>query len=311
MDVRPISTYSIIAISKKENLMGVAVQSHWFSVGSVVPWAESGVGVVATQSMAEPSYGPLGLFLMKAGIGANKTLDALLTTDPKKDVRQVAMLDIFDGVAEHTGLQCIPESGHLIGNDFSVQANLMRSKEVWPAMASAFRKSGGTIIGRMVAALEAAEDRGGDVRGMQSAAMLVVKCKATGMPWKDKVIDLRVEDHPEPLKELNRLIRIHEAYESNNIGDDLITEGKITKAIKEYSVANRKAPEITELKFWQVVSLLNSGNLKNAIQILKEVLAANREWERILLTLPRPTILSIDRETLHRVITEAGGEELK
>ncbi len=304
MNARPISTYSIIAISKKENLMGVAVQSHWFSVGSVVPWAESGVGVVATQSMTEPSYGPLGLFLMKAGIRAGKTLEALLTTDPKEDVRQVAMLDTTDGIAAHTGTHCIPESGHLIGDDFSVQANLMKSKEVWPAMASAFRSSEGTFIRRLMSALEAAEDVGGDIRGRQSAAILVVKCRSTGRPWEDKVIDLRVEDHPEPLKELNRLITISEACEINNIGDDLIAQGKVKEAIKEYRLANRKAPEILELKFWQVVSLLNSGNLETAREILKDVLVADRRWKKILLSLPRPSILSVDEETLYKIVNE-------
>ncbi|MGD0329589.1 MAG: DUF1028 domain-containing protein [Nitrososphaeria archaeon] len=304
MNARPISTYSIIAISKKENLMGVAVQSHCFSVGSVVPWAESGVGVVATQSRTEPSYGPLGLFLMKAGIRAGKTLEALLTTDPKEDVRQVAMLDTIDGIAAHTGTQCIPESGHLIGDDFSVQANLMKSKEVWPAMASAFRRSGGTFMRRLMSALDAAEDVGGDIRGRQSAAMLVVKCRSTGIPWEDKVIDLRVEDHPEPLKELHRLITISEAYEINSIGDDLIAQGKVKKAIKEYRLANRKAPEILELKFWQVVSLLNSGNFETAREILKDVLAADRRWKKILLSLPRPAILSVDEETLYKIVNE-------
>jgi uncharacterized Ntn-hydrolase superfamily protein len=304
MNARPISTYSIIAISKQENLMGVAVQSHWFSVGSVVPWAESGVGVVATQSMTEPSYGPLGLFLMKAGIRAEKTLEALLTTDPKEDVRQVAMLDTTDGIAAHTGTQCIPESGHLIGDDFSVQANLMKSKEVWPAMASAFRRSRGTFMRRLMSALEAAEDVGGDIRGRQSAAMLVVKWQSTGMPCNDKVLDLRVEDHPEPLKELNRLITISEAYESNSIGDDLIAQGKVKKAIKEYRLANKKAPEILELKFWQVVSLLNSGNFETAREILKDVLAADRKWKKILLSLPRPAILSVDEETLYKIVNE-------
>jgi len=306
MNVRPISTYSIIAISKKENLMGVAVQSHWFSVGSVVCWAESGVGVVATQSMAEPSYGPLGLFLMKSGIRSKKTLGALLTTDPKEDVRQVAMPDVLGGIVTHTGSHCVPEAGHVIGDDFSVQANLMKSKEVWPAMASAFRKKRGTLIRRMMSALEAAENVGGDIRGRQSAAMLIVKCQSTGTPWNNKVLDLRVEDHPEPLKELNRLIRIHDAYTHNSIGDDLIAQGKTKKALQEYRLANRKAPEIIELKFWQAVSLLNNGNYEFGKEILKEVLVANKDWRKVLLSLPQPAILSIDRETLYKIVAELG-----
>ena len=304
MNSRPISTYSIIAISKKENLMGVAVQSHWFSVGSVVPWAESGVGVVATQSLTEPSYGPLGLFLMKSGVRPKKTLEALLTTDPKEDVRQVAMLDVTSGVATHTGHHCIPEAGHVVGDNFSVQANLMGSKEVWPEMASAFRKKRGTLVRRMMSALEAAENTGGDIRGRQSAAMLVVKCQSTGMPWNDKVLDLRVEDHPEPLKELYRLIKIHEAYAHNSAGEDLILQGKTKEALQEYRLANKKAPEIIELKFWQAVALLNNGSYEHSKGILKEVLEANKDWRKVLLSLPQPAILSIDRETLYKVVAE-------
>ena len=304
--IRPVSTYSIIAIDKKENLMGVAIQSHWFSVGSVVGWAESGVGVVATQSIAEPSYGSRGLLLMKARVLPQKVLKALLTIDPQEDVRQVAMLDVHGRVVAHTGNHCIPEAGHIIGEGYSVQANLMRNREVWPAMSSAFRKKKGTLVSRLMSALEAAEDVGGDIRGRQSAAMLVVRCESSGIPWNDKVIDLRVEDHPEPLKELKRLIKIHEAYAHNSTGDELIAQGKIQEGLKQYRLANRKAPQIVELKFWQAVSLLNKGNIEYAKETLKEVFAANKDWKRVLLSLPQTKILSINKALLSEIVSGFG-----
>ncbi|MBO3763357.1 MAG: DUF1028 domain-containing protein, partial [Candidatus Brockarchaeota archaeon] len=238
---RPISTYSIVAIDKKEGLMGVAVQSHWFSVGSVVPWVEAGVGVVATQSIAEISYGVLGLLLMKNGKTPEQTLKALTAVDPNSEVRQVAMLSADGKIATFTGKNCIPEAGHITGENFSVQANLMTSKEVWPAMASAFSKTNGNLVEKMIASLEAAETAGGDIRGRQSAAIVVVRTKASNEPWKDKVLDLRVEDHPNPVFELKRLVRIHNAYEHANRGDEFMAVGNISGAMREYEYAAKEA----------------------------------------------------------------------
>jgi uncharacterized Ntn-hydrolase superfamily protein len=196
---RPVATYSIVARDPQTGEMGVAVQSHWFSVGSVVSWAEAGVGAVATQSLVDPAYGPLGLELMRTGRTAPDALRSLLAGDDGRDVRQVAMIDAKGRIEAHTGPRCIADAGHVVDadNQFSVQANLMANVEVWPAMARAYRESTGDLADRLVAALEAAQEIGGDIRGKQSAALLVVSAASTGRPWEDRRFDLRVEDHPQ------------------------------------------------------------------------------------------------------------------
>ncbi|MBO3801222.1 MAG: DUF1028 domain-containing protein [Thermoproteota archaeon] len=299
---RPISTYSIVAIDKKEGLMGVAVQSHWFSVGSVVPWVEAGVGVVATQSIAEISYGVLGLLLMKNGKTPEQTLKALTAVDPNSEVRQVAMLSADGKIATFTGKNCIPEAGHITGENFSVQANLMTSKEVWPAMASAFSKTNGNLVEKMIASLEAAETAGGDIRGRQSAAIVVVRTKASNEPWKDKVLDLRVEDHPNPVFELKRLVRIHNAYEHANRGDEFMAVGNISGAMREYEYAAKEAPEIDELKFWQAIAMLNHGMVREARDILKDIFKRNEGWKKVLKSLPKVGFLLTDEKTLNLVL---------
>ncbi|MCP4654108.1 MAG: DUF1028 domain-containing protein, partial [bacterium] len=207
--MRPVNTYSIVARDPATGELGVAVQSHWFSVGTVVTWAEAGVGAVATQSFSEISYGPLGLELMKAGKTASEALAALTSVDPHANVRQVAMVDDDGNVAAHTGSACIAEAGHHLGDQYSTQANLMEKNTVWDAMAKAYETSPGDLTDRLMAALEAAQAEGGDIRGMQSAAILVVPGTSAGAPWRERIVDLRVEDHPRPLEELKRLIRVH------------------------------------------------------------------------------------------------------
>jgi uncharacterized Ntn-hydrolase superfamily protein len=203
---RPVATYSIVARDPKTGEMGVAVQSHWFSVGSVVSWAEAGVGAVATQSLVDPAYGPLGLELMRTGRTAPEALRSLLAGDDGRAVRQVAMIDADGRVEAHTGPRCIADAGHVVDadNQFSVQANLMANDEIWPAMAKAYRENTGDLADRLVAALEAAQAVGGDIRGKQSAALLVVSATPTGRPWEDRRFDLRVEDHPQPVQERGR-----------------------------------------------------------------------------------------------------------
>lgn len=270
----------------------MAVQSHWFSVGSIVPWAEAGVGAVATQSFAEPSYGFLGLALMRAGKSAGEALKALLSVDPNSKYRQVAMVDSAGRVAVHTGELCIPEAGHVAGEGFSVQANLMRSAEVWPAMAEAFESSEGPLKARLLAALEAAEAVGGDIRGRQSAAILVVSGQPTGRPWRDVVVDLRVEDHPSPVEELKRLLRLHEAYEHSNRGDELLSKGEVEGALREYEEATKLAPEVVELPFWQAVTLAGVGRLVEAAPIFKSVFDRDKTWVEVLRRLPKAEIIS-------------------
>src|SRR5512137_811431 len=285
---RPVHTYSIVARDPITGEIGVAVQSHWFSVGTTVPWAEAGVGAVATQSFVEPSYGPLGLEMMRAGRSAPEALRGLLAADGHPEVRQVAMVDAQGRVAAQTGKACIQAAGQQVGAGFSVQANLMANDQVWPAMARAFEAAKGDLADRMLAALEAAQAAGGDIRGKQSAAILVVKAKSSGRPWAgaDRVFDLRVEDHPAPIPELKRLIRLQRAYTHANRGDELVSEKKIDEALKEYAAAGKLAPEILELPFWEAVTLVVVGRESEAAPIFRRVFAKEPQWADLVPRLP-------------------------
>ena len=267
----PVHTYSIIAFDEETGELGVAVQSHWFSVGFLVPWAKAGVGAVATQSFVKVDYGPEGLNRMEHGQSAEEALTGLLAEDEGEAVRQVAMIDVKGSVAAHTGTKCIYAAGHQIGKNYSVQANLMEKETVWPSMANAFERSNGDLAEKMMAALEAAEAEGGDIRGKQSAAMLIVSGNPTGIPWKDVVMDIRVDDHAEPLKELKRLIRVHRAYQHANKGDHYLEMEKIEKALVEYEKASEFYPENPELPYWSAVTLASKGNLDQALPIFQEV----------------------------------------
>lgn len=205
-------TYSIVARDPVTGELGVAVQSYYFSVGAVVPWAEAGVGAVATQSFVDPSYGPLGLELMRRGKSAPDALRLLVAADPGAAYRQVAMIDAAGQVAVHTGEQCIEAAGHGSGEQMAAQANLMRQPRVWGAMLERFARTEGDLAARLLAALEAAEEEGGDRRGKQSAALLIVRAQSTGKLWVDRAVDLRVEDHPDPVVELARLLRLQRTY---------------------------------------------------------------------------------------------------
>ncbi len=308
---RPMHTYSIIARDPKTGDMGVAVQSHWFSVGPIVPWAEAGVGVVATQSLVDVSYGPLGLELMKSGKTAEQALKALLAADENREVRQVAMLDKDGNVAVHTGGKCIPEAGHIKGDNFSVQANLMLSSKVWPAMAEAFKKTKGDLIDKMLAALEAAEKEGGDLRGKQSAAIIVVKGKSSGKVWEDKIIDLRVEDHPRPVQELKRLVKIHRAYEHMNKGDLAIEKNDFATAMKEYKTAERLFPENLEMKFWHAVSLVNKKKVAEALPLFKDIFQRDKNWLELVKRLPKVGLLPDDKRVIDKIVALGEAKPLK
>lgn len=299
-------TFSIVARDPQTGQLGVAVQSHWFSVGSIVAWAEAGVGAVATQALVEVSYGPLGLALMRAGKSARETLAALLAADEGRELRQVAMVDARGEVAVHTGARCIAEAGHEMGECFSVQANMMATADVWPAMAAAYRESQGELAERLLAALEAGQAAGGDIRGQQSAAILIVKATSTGRPWADTVMDLRVEDHPEPIRELRRLIQLHRAYEFMNEGDERLGAGQIEQALEAYSAAAELAPHIEELPFWHAVTLADLGRLEEALPIFRRVFMVNPAWATLLERLPAAGLLREDPEMMARVLALVG-----
>lgn len=296
-------TFSIVARDKKTGQVGVAVQSHWFSVGSVVSWARAGVGAVATQSMAEISYGPLGLELMSAGKSAEHSLDALLKADSKRETRQVAMVDSKWRVAVHTGKKCIPFAGHATGDQFSCEANLMINDAVWGAMQRSFERSNKLELPeRLIAALEAGQKAGGDVRGKQSAAIVVVSPNVSPNFWSGRLVDLRVEDHPNPIPELKRLLRLQRGYEFANKGDELLTKGSFRESLRAYEKASRLAPEIEELKFWQAVSLVQANRVKDAKPLFKQVFKKKREWIQVTKSLPEVGLLPDDPSLLEQII---------
>jgi len=300
--VRPVSTYSIVARDANTGELGVAVQSHWFSVGPIVPWAESGVGAVATQSFAEPSYGPLGLAMMRVGKTAPEALAALLAGDAQREVRQVGMVDAKGNVATFTGKLDIPAAGGQEGKGYVVQANLMEKATVWPAMARAFEASTGDLAERMLAALDAAEAEGGDIRGRQSAAIVVVKGTTSGRPWADRTFDLRVEDHPEPLSELRRLVGIQRAYNRMSAGDECVAKKDWACAEREYGAAEVMMPENAEMAFWHAVALASNGRLESARPLFRRAFAADPRWRVLIQRLPAVEQLPKDPKLLEEII---------
>jgi uncharacterized Ntn-hydrolase superfamily protein len=294
-------TFSIVARDPTTGELGVAVQSHYFSVGPIVPWAESGVGAVATQSLVLVDYGPRGLDLMRGGLSAQQALDSLLKADAHNEGRQVGMVDAKGTVAAYTGANCIPDAGHKTGNQYTVQANLMANPGVWPAMSEAYEKAQGDLAERMLQALEAGQKAGGDIRGKQSAAILVVRAESTGKPWKDWVYSLRVEDSIDPIKELRRLVRLQRAYNLNNQGDDFITEKKTAEAMKAYEDAAALAPEVVELQFWAAVTMYTNGREDEALKLFREVFSRERLWVDLIPRLAKVGLFPNDPKKIDQV----------
>jgi uncharacterized Ntn-hydrolase superfamily protein len=287
-------TYSIVARDTKTGEFGVAVQSHYFQVSPAVPWALAGVGAVATQSHVNLSYGPLGLELLQAGYTAEQALRALTAGDPRAEVRQCAIVDAAGSVAAHTGSRCIPAAGHTLGDGFICQANLMEKDTVWDAMAEAFTTTNAPLPERMMAALEAAEAQGGDIRGRQSAAMLVVAGVGTGRPWDDRFIDLRVEDAVEPLPELRRLLRIKRAYMTAGDADHLEEKGDLAGAVAKLQEALSIAPEMIELRFMAGVTMAGAGDVDGGCVLIAEAIRKNDRWLEMLRRLVSVDLLSAE-----------------
>jgi uncharacterized Ntn-hydrolase superfamily protein len=298
------ATYSIVAYDKENGQIGVAVQSHWFSVGSTVTWAESGVGAVATQSFVEPSYGPLGLALMRSGKTAQQALTGLLAADPTPDVRQVAMVDINGNVAAHTGKLCIDAAGNITGHGFSCQANMMEKNTVWTAMARAYENTG-ELVDRLLAALEAAEAEGGDIRGRQSAAILVVKATSSGAPWKDRIYDLRIEDHAAPLVEMRRLVTAAKAYNHMNAGDGYLTDNNVKAALEEYTAAMNIYPGNPEMFFWPAVTMAATGKVEESLPLFKKVFQQDKRWVELLKRLPKVNQFPNDEVLMKKILSVA------
>lgn len=295
-------TYSIVARDTVTGDMAVAVQSHWFSVGSIVTWGKAGVGVVATQSFVNPSFGPRGLSLLQNGLTPALAVKTLMELDEGREVRQLAILDAKGNVEAYTGDKCIEAAGHYVGNNYSVQANLMDKNTVWKAMAKAFENSKGSLANRVLIALEAAEKEGGDIRGKQSAAILVVKGKSTGNKWEDVLVDLRVDDHENPLQEMRRLLTIHTAYEFMNKGDLAVEKGDFKAAKLLYKKAQELNPTNLEMQYWYAITLLNNNEIEEAKSILKSIFATNNKWKELTPRLIKSGLLQVSEKELAKLM---------
>lgn len=301
--LRPVHTYSIVARDPATGEIGVAVQSHWFSVGTTVPWAEAGVGAVATQSFVEPSYGRRGIELMRGGASAPDVLKKLLAEDQARDVRQVAMIDAQGRVAAHTGAKNIAAAGNHLGKSYSVQANMMLNDTVWPAMSRAFESATGDLAERMLAALDAAQQAGGDIRGRQSAALIVVGAKSTGKPWVDRVFDLRVDDSAEPLKELRRLVTLQRAYNHMNAGDLAVEHKDNEGALKHYGEAAKLVPDNAEMVYWHAVALVNMNRVPESLPLFRRVFAKDRNWATLTPRLVQAGLLPDDQKVIDQIVS--------
>lgn len=300
-----VHTFSIVAKDSATGEMAVGVQSHWFSVGTAVSWGEAGVGVVATQSFVDKSYGPKALALIKQGFTAQQALDSLKKTDPGVDVRQVAVIDAKGNVAAHTGTKCIKFASHITGTNFSVQSNMMLTNKVSEAMASAFRSAAGKPIAeRVLAALDAAQKAGGDIRGMQSAALIVVPGTANNQPWNDKTVDLRVDDNTQPLKELRRLYTIHTAYQHMNNGDLAVEKNDMALAMKEYNAAMKMFPENLEMQYWTAVTLANNKQVENSLPMFKRIFSKDKNWKELTRRLPPVGLLTVSETDLRKILAQ-------
>ena len=320
---RPVATYSVVARDGATGRLGVAVQSHWFDVASVVPWAEAGIGAVATQSLVERSYGPLGIELMRAGEPAPNALRALVAIDKAAHYRQVAMIDAAGNIAQHTGADCIREAGHVSGETddgdaWACQANLMHEPGVPLAMSHAFRESKGQPLAeRLMLTLEAAQHAGGDARGKQSASILVVSGDR-GETWRGQLVDLRVASSDTPLEDLRRLLTLHRAYEHMNKGDHALERGDLPAALKHYNAAQELDPSSYEMAFWTGVALAQNDRVDDAIPFFRKAFAdpkMNRpparggaDWPELLRRLPESGLFPSDRDLIQRITSEASAE---
>jgi uncharacterized Ntn-hydrolase superfamily protein len=296
-------TFSIVARDEVTGEMAVAVQSHWFSVGTSVSWGEAGAGVVATQSFTNKSYGILGLQMMKEGNNAKEALLKLLEADEGREVRQVAMIDSNGVVAAHTGKLCIDYAGHIIGNNYSVQSNMMLNNTVCPAMAKAFEASAGKPLAeRVLAALKAAQAAGGDIRGKQSAALLVVAGHSHGKPWDERLVDLRVDDRELPLVELERLLNLHRAYEHMNNGDLAVEKGDMDGAMQQYGAAMKMFPGNLEMQYWTAITLASNKKIKEAAAMLQKIYKQDANWRELTRRLPKVNLLVVKDAELKELL---------
>lgn len=297
-----VHTFSIVARDAATGEMAVGVQSHWFSVGTSVPWAEAGVGAVATQSFVDKSYGPKALALLKKGLTAQQALDQLTRADAGRDVRQVAIVDSRGNVAAHTGKNCIQYAKHIKGINVSVQSNMMLGNQVCEFMMRAFEQSKGKPLAeRVLLALEAAQKAGGDIRGMQAAALLVVPGKITDS-WNNATVNLRVDDAAQPLQELRRLYTVHLAYDHMNRGDLAVEKNNMAAAMNEYNAAMKLFPSNLEMQYWTAITLANNKQVDKAMPMLKSIFAKDPNWRELTRRLPPVKLLTVTPAELQRIL---------
>lgn len=326
---RLVNTYSIVAYDPNAGQIGVAAQSHWFCVGCTVTWAEAGVGAVTTQSFIDPSYGELGLDMMRVGRSAPDALQGLLVADDHPEIRQVGMIDVQGEAAAWTGANNIQAAGHAVGGPaksatsagsdlgtftagehYSVQANLMANDKVWPAMARAFEDTEGDLAERMLAALEAAQRVGGDSRGKQSAALIVVRDESTGKPRADRIFDLRVDDNPRPLAELRRLLTLARAYQHMNAGDLAIEHEDNETALREYGNAAQlvtgqpgiPADRRAEMLYWHAVALVNMGRIDESLPLFRQAFDLHEPWRELTPRLAEADLLPDEPRLIRRIV---------
>lgn len=288
------ATFSIVAHDTTTGEFGVGVQSHWFSVGTVVPWAEAGVGAVATQSFAEPAYGPKILARVGLGQSCTTALVEEIAADSLRDLRQVLVIDARGNTGAHTGEGCIPYAGHHVARDHACGGNLLASPTVWKRMSETFTQTAGTLAERIVAALAAGQEAGGDARGMQSAALLVVELRDPDAPWRNRTIDLRVDDHPEPIVELQRLLTIHRAYALADEGDGALAKKDYAEARRLYDAALGLVPQNDELLFWRGSMKMATGDTDGAVDDVRKAIGMNPRWNELLRRIPEAVFPGVD-----------------
>jgi uncharacterized Ntn-hydrolase superfamily protein len=296
-----LHTFSIVARDKETGDLGVAVQTHWFAVGALCPWVEAGTGAVATQSMVEVSYGPKSLEYLRSGKTPREALDLQIAADENSDQRQVAIINHKGKIAVHTGSRCIREAGHFVGEGYTVQANMMLNNSIWPAMAEAFEKTSGDLSWRMLSALKAGQAAGGDIRGIQSAALLVADNQKSNEPWKHVKVDIRIDDHSDPIGELERLLSIHSAYEQMNKGDDYLSKGNFKAAGEAYQQAYKLNPGNDEVPFWHAVSLIEADRLEEALPLFESIFRKDPNWYELVKRLPECGLMKKDPIILKRI----------
>ena len=295
-------TFSIIACDPVTGEIGGAVQSHWFAVGRVVLWGEAGLGMVATQSFTNPAYGPDGLSLLRNGSLPRSVVDQLTGQDEGREVRQMAVINSRGEAAAYTGKRCVPHAGHFVGDNYSAQANMMLTPEVWPAMSRAFESSTGPLADRLMASLEAAQAAGGDFRGRQSAAILVFSGSPSGKIWQDRKVDIRVDDSKEPLEELRRLLGLHQGYELTDEGENDMLQGRVESAMVKFKAAGELLYGNEEMVFWQAASLSGAGNFEEAVPLFQKVFSINPNWRTFAPDLVRLGHMKLKEDELERLM---------